>query len=123
MGIQKVCIAFTMLVVLGFSVASQAFGKTNHSPTCSTDLMLEGTFANCEHGSLNGAAASDSHSPEHCQDPCHLGLSHFGHCSAVFRSFSIPAITMNESTLVGANVQRVVKAPDLDGPRRPPRIS
>ena len=123
MGVHKVVISFTLLLVLGFSVAAQAFGQDSHSPSCSTDQVSEGALAECEHGSLASTSASETHTPQHCHDPCHLGQSHFGHCSALLQSYSMPYLTIDESGLLGTINQNLVKAPELDGPRRPPRLS
>lgn len=60
-----------------------------------------------------------------CQDPCHLGICHLGHCGMVplmdFDGISFFTSNINQ---VSINFNFLSKdSPFLDGLRRPPRLS
>lgn len=122
-GLHKILISFVLLFVLGLSIASQAFGENSHTLTCKTDRFESEPLGICNHDSLSTSTQPENQSPKHCHDPCHLGFNHFGHGSALVQNYSFGLLSTDLNVPTRSSADRIVKAPDLDGPRRPPRLS
>lgn len=65
---------------------------------------------------------SDQEQGRDCTDPCHAGLSHFGHgaCLTAYPFFRIRNITYVEQVFQVTPL--IQDGPFLEGPRKPPRL-
>ena len=63
---------------------------------------------------------ADHHDENHCEDPCHLGFSHFGHCAVTVQNsnFNLDSVSLNKEI---AYFNLFMKDPFIKGLRRPPR--
>jgi hypothetical protein len=57
-----------------------------------------------------------------CADPCHAGVTHFGHGAMVLSSNSVP-FQGDIKIGFGPFEHAVIASPDLEGLRRPPRLA
>lgn len=57
-----------------------------------------------------------------CDDPCHLGFCHFGHCSIAPAPYQTLTLALFESALL-PGPSSLHEAPFLEGLRRPPRFA
>lgn len=112
-----------LIVVFGVSLAADiVFAKVQsvHVSEELNSLVLWGSVASSASGvgSFDASTAQDPH----CADPCHVGVSHFGH-SAMLLALDSPRFTVNLGLGFFPSRQSEVIAPFLEGLRRPPRLS
>ena len=123
----KTLVSFLLLIVFGLVLGSQAFGHIGHENSCDSfttrDDIRVSIEAGLEHQDC-GSSQADSHAhSQKCTDPCHMGHSHFGHCSYIATSSDLRLHSVNSKILSSDSRQTTFESPNLDGLRRPPRIA
>lgn len=118
-------VSVLLLIVLGSVLGTEAFGKSLHIQSCADELFIGSAEANQPPHLLKNSYKDSHHQnqSEKCADPCHVGVSHFGHCWFVSSELSIHPKGIDFSCPSSSFYSLVVEFPLLEGPRRPPRLS
>jgi hypothetical protein len=119
--------SFSILMLLVFGVNLIAEIASAHSESLQTHSSISAvsSFDSDSGGYQNEESTPQGVNTEHkgCTDPCHRGQCHFGHCAyhAVSGYAAISPALLSKGHI--ALNFLAPKAPFLDGPKRPPRLS
>lgn len=107
-------VSVLVVFALFLTFVSQTLNSSTHSVSCETNT-------NCEIIST-ASSHSDHHEENHCDDPCHIGVSHFGHCGVIIQNsnFNLESISTSKEI---AYFKSFIKDPFIKGLRRPPRAA
>lgn len=114
-----------VLFVFGFNLIAESASIQFESLETYSSIPSVSSFDNDSGGYQNKDSGSQEVKSKHkeCSNPCHRSQCHFGHCAyhPVSRYSLILPDLLNQG-LINAN-SLAHKAPFLDGPKRPPRLS
>lgn len=96
------------------------------------DLKMSLDEFSCAHGSCRLSSDKDvleadlysrnPQSEETCNDACHAGFCHFGHCFATFPTLAIKIQVLTQHLDILSR-DSMTEGPYLEGLKRPPRFS
>ena len=124
--VQKRVGAIILVAVLGILLGAEAIEMPSQNAPCleSAQSFSQGLSPEYKDESLSNcnSSSTDSRSKSGA-DTCHAGQAHFGH-SSFPTSLSYIKYGASSSSLEAPQlIQHAIEAPDLEGPRRPPRLS
>jgi len=118
--IAKRMVILALFMNLITVLCADLFQSDVHGPAGDTGPAHSALVDVDEIDSIHAMRNSESHP---CSDPCHVGVSHFGHQFVAFRNSSVaPSPNLPEP---GEAVQIFsrVDDPDIYSPKRPPKSS
>jgi hypothetical protein len=118
-------ISVLLIVVFSVSLVSDivfAKAQSTHVSEELNSLVSLGSFDSSASVSFVDSLDESSAHDLHCADPCHVGVSHFGH-SAMLLVLDSPRLPVESGIGFIPRLQSEVMAPYLEGLRRPPRLS
>jgi len=111
-------IALLLIALFGFTIGSEVFAS--HSEFLPSDHGHSVEASDADVAVTTFSAPSDK---EDCNDPCHVGQCHFGHCSVVVSDSKDRSVYIQPTAIQHAFTFQQHAGPALKGLRRPPRLS
>lgn len=107
-------VTIMLFLNLGFTLGADALSTDFHIPVNGQEVSTQHILgsADCNH---------TTHPQKDCFDPCHIGGSHFGHCSIVFKNFESAFALPVQEQVLRVNRELMIEEPFLEGHRRPPK--
>lgn len=113
-------ISFLMLLVLGLNLVAESFAETElneHGRTSSANAYFQDSL-------ISASGSSDSSNIDHhCDDFCHVGSCHFGHCSHQLATSPFLFLLSEQVSSKFFGLFNEPTSPFLDRVKQPPRLA
>lgn len=111
-----------LLLTFAFALGEEAFGDSRHLIACQGGFSISSEASHDESSfQKNCGEQGQEKQSQKCSDPCHVGQSHFGHCSFLAANSALNYPAFSHSCLKSFLSLIMVEGPTLEGLRRPPR--